>query len=834
MRSSNPLPKKPRPNRTAPPDVNWDEKLVKALLGLRRSPIQMLQEEPWHIWLKERGGLNRVIATLRAAPLSPNQKQLLEIILASPNASSDFYARKLHISRSPYFERLSDLVNALCVLLNDWKLNHPYSRRTSAPTSLPSTLTSLVGAEKSVAAVLVLLRRPGARLLTLMGPGGVGKTRLAIAVGSRLLEDFHNGVFFISLETLNDPALIVTQIARSLNVETVGTQPLPDALKAYLRDRQILLILDNFEQLVEGGPFVTDLLQAAPHLKVLVTSREALNVYGESRFTVPELTRPDPDDLPPLEQLSRWPAVDLFVQRVQTRHPGFALTESNQQAIIGICNRLDGLPLAIELAAAQVKFPSPDLTLPPVERGLKALRDVSRDRPPRQRTLWDAIDWSYRLLPEAEQALFRRLAVFGREWGLEAAQTVCETDEAQAGLESLVDKSLLRYAPPGVDGALRFQMLQAVREYALDQLAASAETKQTQRRHAAWCLELAQRAEPSIATPEQPLWTSRIDQERENLQLALQWMLDNEETEMAFNLLGAVWRFYLILNIWSETWLWMDRALAQGAHLKSAGRAKTLWGASWLAGNQGHYERAMSLAEEGLALARQIGDKRLTGLLLQNVSSGLARIGEHDQAMRLLQESLLIFQELGDREESAWVLDHMAWVLWRSGERARGLETLQDSLAAFRAMRHQWAIATLLRQLAEMALSNGNNEQAAALLEESLAISRALGVKQYISETLRNLVLLSWQQADFEQVKAMVEEGLTLSQELGDRLGIGWGLNFRGLLALRQSDTAAAQAFFEQARALFEEVGSQGALNYNRECLERLASAGNGAGRAQG
>ena len=791
---------------------------------MRRHPARLVQTEPWRAWLEERGGVKQVIEHLRAGPLSPNQKQLLETVLAHPDASTSFYAVKLNVGQSSYFVLLNNLLQALSATLNQWKFEPPQRFQESALlTRLPAPLTPLVGAEESVATVVAILQRPGVRLLTLTGPGGVGKTRLAMAAGARLLEKFADGVFFIPLETLNDLTFLGARIAHSLNIETVAAQSLVEALKTYLRNRQVLLILDNFEQLIQGGGLVTELLEAAPALKVLITSREVLNLYGESRFAVPELTRPDPDHLPPLEQLGAWPAVDLFVQRVQARHPAFALTEANKGSVVDICNRLDGLPLAIELAAAQIKLLSPEQALPQLEHSLKSLRDTSRDRPMRQKTLWDAIDWSYRLLSESEKALFRRLVVFGREWGVDAAQAVCEIDDTPNNLDRLVDKSLLRYARQDENGDLRFQMLQAVREYALEQLTESAEAPKMQRRHAGYYLEMAQQAERTIGTPQQTGWMRQIKLEHENLQIALQWMLYREETEMALNLLGAVWRFYNMLNTWSETRLWMDLALAQGAHIKSAGRAKVLWGASCLAVNQGDYDRAVPLADEGLTLAREIGDKRLVGLLLQVVTDGLRRRREYAQAMRLLEESLAIFRELDDREEIAWVLNRIASICGQRGDPVRCKQTLQESLDIFRGMGHQWAMATTIRDLGRLALKDEDYALAAALLDESLSISRDLGTKQRISETLRDLALLLLQQGKLEEAKAALDESLAISQEIGDQMGLGWIFNFQGRLALQQSDIATARELFEKAEAVFRKIGDQTALVHNLQYLQRVA-----------
>lgn len=799
----------------------WDQKHLKALLGMRRGSAHILLVEPWKSWIEAHGGVKQIRERLRTGLLSPNQRELLELILTFPDASAIFYASRLHLTPSPYFVRLSELMQVLLSQLNNWE--HTQTTISQA-TNLPTALTPLVGAQQSLVAVVTILRDPGVRLLTLTGPGGVGKTRLALEAGASLMTDFHDGVFFAALESIRDPALLVTQIARSLNIETIGGESLSGTLKTYLRERQILLILDNFEQLVQSGETIVELLKAAPQLKLLVTSREPLSVYGELRYPVPELERPEPGTPPPLEQLDRWPALDLFVQRVRARHPDFVVDPTSLDAIVRICHRLDGLPLAIELAAAQVRLLAPGQGLPPLEYGLKALRDPTRDRPSRQKTMWDTIDWSYQLLSESEKAIFRQLAVFGREWSLEAAEAVCQMDGLLASLAELVDKNLLRYAGQDDEGDARFLMLQPVREFALEQLAGSGKTAETQRRHAIYFLEMVERAEPSIGTPGQLTWMRRIRQERENLQIALQWMLDQNETEMAFRLLGAAWCYYNILNIWDETKAWMDRALAQGSQLKTTARVKTLWGAAWLTTHYEDYSGAMRLAKEGLALARELGDQHMIGLLLQNVADGHRNRKEYDQAMLLLEESLRLFQQMDNKEEVAWILGHQASVLAARGERAHSMQTLRKSLASFRAVNYQWGVAAILWRISAMAAEDGDDALACDAILERLEIFRMFGAKQHISQSLYELAELYWKQDRLEPLPAMLEESLTLAREIGDRSGIARVLNFQGRLALRESHPALARELFEKAHPIFQVLGDQAALADNLQYLAQLIS----------
>ncbi|HSH78927.1 MAG TPA: adenylate/guanylate cyclase domain-containing protein, partial [Herpetosiphonaceae bacterium] len=441
----------------------------------------------------------------------------------------------------------------------------PLKSLDTRPNNLPVQSTPLIGREQAVAALRDLLLRPGVRLVTLTGPGGTGKTRLGLQVAADLLDHFEHGVYFVNLAPISDPALVASAIAQPVAVREHGGKPLLESLKDYLRDKHLLLLLDNFEQVTAAAPLVADLLAAAPRLSVLVTSREVLHLYGEHDVAVLPLTLPDPGHPMPLERLTQYEAVRLFIERAQAARSDFAVTNENAPAVAEICYRLDGLPLAIELAAARIRLLPPQAMLQRLTSRLRLLIGGARNLPERQQTLRGAIAWSYDLLEQDEQTLFRRLAVFVGGFGLDAVEAVCNVPgdldvDVLDAVESLVGKSLLREAAAADEP--RLGMLETIREYALERLDQGGEADETRRRHAAYFLQVAEEAEPQLAGRQQIAWLNRLELEHDNLRAALRWAIDCGDAATALRLVGSLSRFWHDRGYAGEGRQWLAQALA--------------------------------------------------------------------------------------------------------------------------------------------------------------------------------------------------------------------------------------------------------------------------------
>jgi predicted ATPase/class 3 adenylate cyclase len=695
--------------------------------------------------------------------------------------------------------------------------------------NLPAQPTPLIGREDEVIAVRDLVRGDGVRLLTLTGPGGIGKTRLALQAAAELLDDFRDGVFFVPLASIRDPQLVSAAIAQALGVTEAGSRPLAELIQTYLRQRQLLLVLDNFEQVAAAASLIADLLAAAPGLKVVVTSREVLHLYGEHEYAIPPLSMPDMRRLPPIERLTQYEAVRLFIERAQAVRPDFAVTSDNAPAVAEICVRLDGLPLAIELAAARAKLFPPKALLARLGSRLKLLIGGARDMPARQQTLRGAIDWSYDLLDAAEQALFARLAVFAGGGTLEATEAVLADDRASNsgdltvyipasavldGLASLVDKSLLKQVQ-GSGAEPRFVLLETIREYALERLHTSGEEATLRQRHLDYYTALAEAAEPHIRQPAQ-LARLRVDQD--NLRAALEWALDSRATELAARISAALWRYWDGCGLLSEGRAWLAAVLARSDELPDSVRAKALWAAGEITENTADMG---VLFEESLRLFRALGDKAGIANVVGDLGELAQMCGDYAQARAYYDEKLALGRELGDRHHETSGLHSLASLAMEEGDDRRAAALYQEALPLLR--ENPFGVARALDGLGMIAQRRGAYDQAAAHYAEALALLRELEQSGHTVRPLIHLAELALQQGDLEGATAHYAECLELVVEQGDRWWSADCLAGFAQIAGARGQLERAVRLSGAASALFDVIGVTPAYT-ERANLDRVVA----------
>src|SRR6266568_1061352 len=580
------------------------------------------------------------------------------------------------------------------------------------PHNLPVQLTPFIGREQEVTAVCELLRREDVHLLALTGPGGTGKTRLALQVAAELSDLFADGVFFVNLAPISDPSLVMSTIAETLGIRERADQSLLERLKEHLRQRQMLLLLDNFEQVVSAAVQVVELLVACPQLKAMVTSREVPHVRARHEFTVPPLPLPDLKHLPDLAAVSHFAAVALFISRAQAVKPDFQMTVTNAHAIAEICARLDGLPLAIELAAARIKLLPPQALLARLSQRLGVLTSEALDVPERQQTLRNTIAWSYQLLDAQEQRLFRRLSVFVGGCTLQAIEAVCAAlDKSNGakrvldGLASLIDKSLLHQTEQETEEP-RLMMLETIREYGLEALAANGEMEDGRRAHATYYLALAEEAEPELEGPQQVTWLERLEREHDNLRAAMQWLLEQElagqRKEMALRLGVALRGFWTIRGHYNEGRAFLEQALAGSVGATTSVRAWSLNAAARLILSQGDFDRAEVLCEESLALCREIGDTSGIAYSLYLLGAVSAQRSDLAAACTLIEQSIGLEREIGNQGGIAIPLSNLANLVIKQGEYTRGHTLLEESLTIARGAGNKRGIVHALEGLAKL------------------------------------------------------------------------------------------------------------------------------------
>ncbi len=639
------------------------------------------------------------------------------------------------------------------------RLDPPEAVRTMDAAALPIPLAPFVGRHAELAAVRNELRRDGVRLLTLVGPGGVGKTRLALRVAEEVRGDFADGVVFVPLAAIRDPALVASAIAQVLGVREAGDRSPADRVKRHLRGRHLLLLLDNFEQVLPAAPLVGDLLAAAPGLRVLVTSRSVLHLYGEVGVPVPPLALPPHGTLPLPEQVLRFDAVRLFVERARDAPAGFRLTAANAAVVAAICRRLDGLPLAIELAAARIALLPPAALLARLEQRLPLLVGGPRDHPDRLRTLRGTIAWSYDLLSPEEQTLFRRLAVFVGGFTLEAAEAVCGDGGAVlAGVGSLVDQSLvdLVWQTERPDGgtlggeragdAPRYRMLETVREFGLEQLAASGEADTIHRAHAAWCLDLAERHWERIVALTFLEDLDRIAADLDNLRAALAWLEQVGDAAGMLRLAGSLGEFWLFRSHRREGSAWLARALdvISRTTVPATVRARALRAVGMLAVSRGDDERARAAASESLALWRDLGDRQGTALALHLLGMAALKHGDYAQAVAHSAEAQALFEEVGNRVGAAGARSSvLGRAVWGQGDPAAAAAILEDALAVYRDLDDPLGAALTLDRLGFVACDRGDRAGAAARFAASLPLWRQLGTQEPLAVWLAGVATLA-------------------------------------------------------------------------------------------
>jgi len=754
-------------------------------------------------------------STAAATLVAILQEQADPIAAQNPDAPAPLcWAIERCLAKEPEkrYASTKDLARELATIRDRFS-EKPARQLEPRPTNIPVQRTGFVGRAKEVTAARELLLRQDVRLLTVTGPGGIGKTRLAVEVANAVIEHFSGGIYFVPLSSLCDPGLVASVIAQTLGIREAGGQSPLEVLKKKLQDSlgaPMLFLLDNFEHLVQAAPTVAELLAMSPNLKILVTSRAALHVYGEHEFPVPPLALPDSRSMPSVEVLSHYPAVALFVQRAVAAKPDFELNRENALAVAEVCARLDGLPLAIELAAARVKVLSPSAMRTRLASRLQLLTGGARDLPQRQQTLRAAMDWSYDLLNAAEQRLFRRVSVFVGGCNLEGVEAVCDTKgdldlDLLDGMASLVDKSLLQQlAQP--DGESRFAMLETIREYAREKLKASGEEALTRRAHAAYCLVLAEEETTEGSGAAVGEWLERFALEHDNFRAGLEWLTETGDTDWGLRLGSALFRFWETREHLTEGRDRLGKLLKlPGSVAPTTLRARALFAAGVLAAEQGDYASAEALFRESLDISRQLSDTQGVAVSLNALAVLARNWGDVARAHSLCEESLEAWRELGDLKAVARSLSNLANMVTLQGDYSRARSLYAECFSIFRGLGDRTGVAWSLNHQGDVARDQGDTAAARELYEQGLAIFRELDDRWGIADSLADLGTLAREQQNVAAALGLYRESLRIFHELGHK---------RGIARLLECLACSAAAQFEARRSL-RLAGAAAALRQN-------------------
>jgi predicted ATPase/class 3 adenylate cyclase/Tfp pilus assembly protein PilF len=742
--------------------------------------------------------------------------------------------------------------------------------------NLPLQLTSFVGREKEMVEVKRLLL--GDRFVTLTGPGGTGKTRLALQVGAELLELFPDGVWLIEFASLSDAMLVTKTVAAVLGVRESSGRPVLTLLTDYLRTKELLLIFDNCEHLLSACAQLTaTLLQACPNICILATSRESLNIPGELSFRVPSLSIPDPRRLPTLPALTQYESMQLFLERAEIIQPGFELTDTNAPAVAQICHRLDGIPLAIELSVARVKVMPVEQVAARLDDRFRLLTGGSRTALPRHQTLRALIDWSYDLLTPWERTLFQRLSVFAGGWTLEAAEAVCAGDGLDPYdildlLTQLVNKSLI-IPDADTEAQARYRPLETIRQYARERLLEAGGSEKVRDWHLEYYLKFTEQAEPELRGPDQVVWLDRLEKDVDNIRAAMEWALE-VRVEAGLRIASALLWFWHIRSGKSEGIDWLERALskqeqageaaalppAQAAirgkalnavgslmimhgnaeracnlseeslalhqTLGAAGRrgvAHALWNLAQGASYQEDLERAQSLADQSMALYREVGDRFGMAQCLDHLGSYALIRGDYAGATKIWEEDLALRRQIGDKDGVAWTLSCLANVAFWRGDYEEANDLYIESQHVFHEIGNKWGVSMALSGMGSVILAQGEFDRAARLYEEALTYGREMGDQNTIAGRRYDLARVAWSRGDYEQAGRIYEETLTVVHQLSNKSALAGTLYDLGMVAWAQEDLDLAEKRFNESLAIGHEIEGHYTVAYSLSGLARVA-----------
>ncbi len=815
---------------------------------LARFTSQEQSNDAWNVGRRLSQALQEAIASLQpghtsSATAPAQRRHRLLTLRYLDELETPAVQQALAISRSTYQRELAAALEAVTSLIRSrwqrddvaaaWPTSQLTQRTLSPSRRLPIWITSFVGRARELAEIEHLLS--SARLITLTGPPGTGKTRLALQAAALHGESFADGVCFVSLAAISDPTVVLPAIAQALGVQEASGRPLVETLQEQLRDRRLLLVLDNFEHVLSAAPLVATLLQGVPQLTVLATSRAPLRVGGEHDYLIPPLTLPDRASASSLAACLESEAVRLFLERARAVRSDFTLSDENTPDVAEICRRLDGLPLAIELAAARLRFLPPSTLLARLERRLPLLTGGDQDLPARHQTLRAAIDWSHDLLDSSSQTLFRRLAVFAGGFTLEAAEAVTSSaSPVFDGLSALVEQRLL-WQVQLASGEPRFGMLESLREYAWEQLEANIETDSLQQRHAQYYLELAEANEGQYLAGDPDLQARRVlrlETEYNNLRAALRWFEEQQLAEESMRLAGAMAWFWLSRNRWTEGLHWLDRSLQlPGAEDQAPARALALLGMGVFALARGDSLRAHDRFAESVAIWRLVGNPpRLAAALAGQASAAGTR---DPSALPLAEESLALYRGLHDPQGIAALQLLLGQLATFAGEHAGASRLLTESRTYWQALGDQATTAGADWRLGDLAMYQGDYRTAQARFEASLSTYRALDeqhsiARQGLAVVLVRLGELADHAGSYDLATARLQEALLVARDLGDREVIAWALTDLGRVARHQGNEAEAMDLFREALVTRQQQGHPRAI---ADCLYELAEGALRAGQ---